>query len=388
VRLRPAGGARTGAGPSARALKLLLLGASVRALAASCRRSPLTRARYPGGVLALDYFADTDLQDDAAVERLAVTGGRTTAGLGRAALAVEERWDACAFTGGLENRPGLLRLLARRGTLLGADPAAVHAVRTPEVFFGFLAAERIPHARLAGDSRPGARLVKPRRAAGGRGVRPASPGEAAPPGEFLQERLPGRCGSAAFVACGRAAVLLGTSEQIAGAPPTAFRYAGSLVGPPGHFLSPAAEARLADAGSRIAARFGLRGLFGLDVVRVEGEAHVIEINPRWTASMEILEEALGLSLFDLHLQGFDGTPVRRPLFPAQRFLAKGILWADRPMTAPDPEVLRALGARDRPRRGERFLPGMPVCTLFAEGADAATCRRALAARAHDVRRRL
>jgi hypothetical protein len=31
---------------------------------------------------------------------------------------------------------------------------------------------------------------------------------------------------------------------------------------------------------------------------------------------------------------------------------------------------------------------MPVCTLFAEGADAATCRRALAARAHDVRRRL
>jgi predicted ATP-grasp superfamily ATP-dependent carboligase len=382
VRFRPAGRARKGPGTAAPLLKLLLLGASVRALAASCRRSPLARARYPGGIIALDYFADTDLREDEAIERLAAA--RTTADLGRAALGL--RWGACAFTGGLENRPGLLRLLSRQGTLLGPDPRAVHAVRTPETFFGFLASERIPHARIAEGARPGAWLVKPRRAAGGRGVRPARPGEAAAPGDYLQARLAGRCGSAAFVADGRGAVLLGTSEQMVGAPPTAFRYPGSLVGPPGHFLAAGAEARLTETGSRIAARFRLRGLFGLDVIRVEGEAHVIEINPRWTASMELIEDALGVSLFDLHLQGLDGTPVLRPPSAAGRFLAKGILWADRPMTAPDPDRLRALGARDRPRRGERFLPGMPVCTLFAEGPDAATCRRALAARAHDARR--
>jgi hypothetical protein len=397
--------------------RLLLTGASVRAFAASCRRSPLARNLFPGGVVALDYFADTDLQDDEGVVRLAVgrdvEGDRTTAGLGRAALALgsgPHRWDACAFTGGLENRPGLLRLLSRRGTLLGPEPGAIHAVRRAETLFGFLVSEGIPCARLApggrapDDARPGTWLVKPRGAAGGRGVREARAGEAGAPGEFVQERLEGACGSAAFVADGRDAVLLGTSRQIVGGEPLGqilgappFRYAGSVVGPPGHFLDAAAEARLAEAGRRIARRFTLRGLFGLDVIRVRREAHVIEVNPRWTASMELIEETRGgdgagtpgRSLFDLHLRVLQ-EPIDRigcAKAPA-RWVAKGILWADRPMTAPDPEVLAALGARDRPRRSERFLPGTPVCTLVVEGSDAQACRRALRARAHDARKSL
>src|SRR5262249_35466628 len=161
-------------------------------------------------VVALDYFADTDLRGDPGVVRLRVGPERTTAGLGRAALALP--WDACAFTGGLENRPGLLRLLSRHGTVLGPDPRAVYAMRRPENFFGSLAEEGIPSAPL-GPSTSRALLRKPRRAAGGRGVLPATAGERALPGEFLQERLEGACGSAAFLADGDDAVLLGTSEQ-------------------------------------------------------------------------------------------------------------------------------------------------------------------------------
>jgi len=63
------------------------------------------------------------------VVRLAV--GRTTADLGRAALARHD-WGACAFTGGLENRPGLLRCLSRRGSLLGPAPKDVAALRRPD----------------------------------------------------------------------------------------------------------------------------------------------------------------------------------------------------------------------------------------------------------------
>jgi predicted ATP-grasp superfamily ATP-dependent carboligase len=304
----------------------------------------------------------------------------------------------------------LLRLLSRRGTLLGPEPVDVRAVRRPEILFSFLASEGIPCARLAPGgrapegARPGAWLAKPRHAAGGLGIREAGAGEASAPGEFVQERLEGACGSAAFVADGRDAMLLGTSEQIVGGEPLGeilgappFRYAGSIVGPPGHFLDAAAEARLMDAGGRIARRFRLRGLFGLDVIRVRGEAHVIEVNPRWTASMELIEERCcgdgadpsDRPLFDLHLRALREPIVRIGSAPAPKhFVAKGILWADRPMTAPDPEVLTALGARDRPRRSERFLPGNPVCTLVVEGPDAETCRRALEARAHDARRSL
>src|SRR5262245_22539752 len=105
--------------------RLLLLGASARALAASAALSVEARQRFPGGLLVLDYFGDADLATDrrrsrdprwpdVVVASISRDLGlpRTSSSLGRAAL--QERWSALAYTGGLENRPGLLRLLARR----------------------------------------------------------------------------------------------------------------------------------------------------------------------------------------------------------------------------------------------------------------------------------
>ena len=43
--------------------------------------------------------------------------------------------------------------------------------------------------------------------------------------------------------------------------------------------------------------FGLRGINGIDFISRNGEAVVIEVNPRWTAAVELVERALGVSLF-------------------------------------------------------------------------------------------
>jgi len=370
--------------------RLLLLGACVRALAQSALRGRLTRSRFPGGIVALDFFGDADL-DDAPVRVVSLRRDlgldRTIANLGRAALSLA--WQATAPAGGLENRPGLLRLLARRGRLLGSDHRSIRAVRDPARLFGWLASEDLPHAPtclaqcVPGDGRP--RLMKRRRGAGGGGVRRALPSEPVPPGWYLQELLEGRAGSAAFLADGHDAVLLGVSEQLTGYAALGageFRHVGNLVDAVDPTRGPDAlldiegvimARRLA---ARLAAHFSLRGLAGFDFIAVRGRPYLIEVNPRWTASMELIEEARGGSLFDALLRVADGAdaataaglpdPTRAaPAGGLGRVLGRGVLYAAEAITAPAPETLAAIGARDRPRAGELIMQGQPVCTLTA-----------------------
>jgi predicted ATP-grasp superfamily ATP-dependent carboligase len=413
--------------PVAEGAGLLLAGASVRALALSACGGRLARRLFPGGIQALDYFGDWDLL------RLPVHGvslrrdlgrPRTVAALLRAAL--ELPWTCVAYAGGVENRPTLLeaveRLARERGGLvLGNGAGAVRAVRDPATFFGFLRRAGIPHADTrspteAAPRRPGG-FWKPRRSGGGGGLRPAAPGEPRPRGFFFQERLRGTPASVGFLADGRRALLLGASRQIVGfrrLGGRGYRYGGSIAGPAAAILGGENLAILAEAATSITARFGLRGLNGLDVILTpDGRARVIEINPRYTASMELLEALAGRNLFDLHLRAVRGSlPVRGNLPvresrgavagrrppreappsgappPAGVFLAKGILYAGRALVGARPEALAALGCRDIPVPGEPIGEGEPVLTVFATGATPEACRDELGRRADEARRLL
>jgi predicted ATP-grasp superfamily ATP-dependent carboligase len=395
-----------------KAPRLLLAGASVRALARSALAGSGASLRFAGGILALDYFGDDDLAGDSRVQAIAIGRDlglpRTTAGLGRAALrlaAAGTTWGGLAWTGGLENRPGLLRRLGRAAPLLGNAPAAVAAVRNTGLLFAALDDARLPHPespRLDTAPRDGRRwLFKRRRSAGGHGVRPAAPGERRCPEEDLQERLDGAPGSVAFVADGREARLLGASEQLAGVTAGAavhpFRYAGNIAGPIEALLSCSDRAMLERAADLLAARFGLRGLNGIDYILTRDGPAILEVNPRFTASMEILEAIAGVSFFDLHLEALEGSLPRsgpgrratRPGAPVSEadppWSGKAILYADEAVEAPAPATLEALGVRDRPRRGERFEAGQPLCTLVVAASDREACRAALRAREREVR---
>jgi predicted ATP-grasp superfamily ATP-dependent carboligase len=220
-------------------------------------------------------------------------------------------------------------------------------------------------------------------------VRPAAPGEPRRPGEYLEEFLEGVAGSAAFLADGRQARLLGASEQLVprspGSPASPFRYAGNIAGPIEELLAPAERAAIARAADVLTGRFGLRGLNGLDYIRTSGGPALLEVNPRFTASMEILEEIACVSFFDLHLQALAGSlPAAGPEARAL-WMGKGILYADDAVEAPSPEALETLGVRDRPHRGERFEAGQPLCTLIVTASTRGACRSALQAREREVR---
>ncbi|PYT18388.1 MAG: hypothetical protein DMF51_00060, partial [Acidobacteria bacterium] len=232
----------------------------------------------------------------------------------------------------------------------------VEEVRDPSIFFGFLSREGLPHPRtwcgartpeVAGRTRC---LWKGTRSGGGAKVRPAISGETRPRGHYLQERLAGSPGSAAFVADGTRAVLLGVTEQLSGFRELGgggYRYGGNITGPPGRLLPDAALAVLRRAATSITRRFGLRGLNGLDFVLTSGTPHLIEVNPRYTASMELLEEMTGLNVVDLHLDAItDG----RLSWPRASSTPTGVCKASTPTSWPGAAaaICRRRGRSSRP----------------------------------------
>jgi uncharacterized protein len=181
--------------------------------------------------------------------------------------------------------------------------------------------------------------------------------------------------SVAFVANGERAVLLGMSRGLAGDPAfgaRGYRYCGSIhpFCPDGGLLE-----RMIAIASAVTRTFGVVGLNGIDFVLRDGEPYVLEINPRYCASMELVERGGGRSVFEAHvaacrgaLPAFDAAPVPEDVF------GKAIVYARRDVVVGDSRrwLLRD-DLRDLPFPGDRIRRGQPVCTVFARGADSVTC---------------
>jgi len=394
---------------------LLLLGASTRALADSVRRS-----RFRGGVLAFDLFGDVDLEEHVRCRVLGrdLPGRRGTATLFRAAIRMNPRPRRVMFAGGMETHPRLLATLGRQVKILGNRPRDVAAVRDPARFFGFLEERGLPHPRTwprpwrretrrAGSGAEnrgpirGTLLWKPRRGGAGLRIRatgwrrqaPGPAGRPVAPGGYLQQRVAGVPGSVAFIADGKRARILGYCRGLSGEPglgAPGFAYCGSLWGPAAHWLVPAARAILVRAVTLLTARFGLRGLNGLDFILARGRPFLLEINPRYTASMELIEEGWGRSLFALHREAC--LAGRLPDTPGAHGVAcrgwrgKGILYAPAVLEVDDTGPFLSAGARDIPRPGSTVRAGAPVCTLVVRGRTHAECRTNLLDAAAGLRR--
>jgi predicted ATP-grasp superfamily ATP-dependent carboligase len=208
--------------------------------------------------------------------------------------------------------------------------------------------------------------------------------------QYLQERITGFPGSVVFLADGRRSHVLGVSRQLVGRADfgaRGFRYCGSLMGP-GLFPADEGLRRRADAlAASVTRAFGLVGLNGLDFIARAGVPWPIEVNPRFSASMELLERGASLSLFALHAEACAGRlPIMATPAPV-RVLGKAIVFARRDVTArASRRWLADSPMADIPRPGERIARGRPICTVFATGRDAESCMRALAAKAASVYR--
>ena len=370
----------------------MILGLSTRAIAESA-----VRGSYD--VITLDYFGDSDQKE--LVENYSLMRDFHLGFSSRALLEASRHLDfeAVVYISSLENHPYVVEELARGHTLLGNTPQTLREVRHWPTLRSFCREEGIafPPTIFADEDRPERRdrwLRKPVRSGSGHGISFWRE-EPLDDNHLLQEYIEGTHASVAFVADGRNCVLLGVTEQLIGREELGargFTWCGNILPLtlPSQELGPLLDA-VEDMAAKLTQRFGLRGMNGFDFVlaRREGQLipYLVEVNPRYTASMELMEWAYGLNIFDLQVHSFDeelpsfslGENVHRP-----GFYGKGIIYAREDVVMPETVRWRAKGRRDIPFLGEKIEAHHPICTVLAQGETREGCWRRLLAAAEMV----
>jgi uncharacterized protein len=352
------------------------VGEPILLVAVSARMLAELGVRAGYDVVALDRFGDLDLQRLCpSVSVLRDLGGRG----GMAALvdaAEEIPAPSVIYGAGLENQPALVAQLASGRRLLGCPRETLKRVRDPASLGDSLRAAGLayPSTFAAGDAprlaeRSRRWLRKPVRGGGGRGVREWR-GGTLDAEVVVQEHVSGLACSAAAVADGRSATVLGVSEQLIGHRELGARgyaWCGNLVPPRlGEVQRRALAAAARTICGQLALAFGLRGLFGVDLVWDGERAWVVEVNPRPTGSLECVEAAHDIGVFAAHLEGCAGSlPSIGPAATPRRAAGKAILFATQDVRVGDTRRWPERGIRDVPHPRERIAAGRPICTLVA-----------------------
>ena len=353
-------------------------------------------------VSSIDAFGDVDHPLSAGVFTPGPDAAWRTSRLPGLAATVAPASRAVAYGSSLENDPRAVAALARGRVLWGNPPEVLRRVRDPRLLLGAFRARGLPapDVRMPGEARPSrppdAWMLKPRRSGGGLGVRRWRRGTRVPASCYAQQYVDGTPGSVLFVAARGQAAPLGVTRQLVGDPAfgaRGFRYCGSVLcgagdeegrawgGPVGALVHAAGSA------------FDLVGVGGVDFIAREGVVHPIEVNPRWTSSMELVERAWARSLFGVHAAAcVDGSlpSVEAGGFvtsPARAY-GKAIVFARRDVRLGDTRVWLGAGVADVPHPWTQIAAGRPVCTVLAEGAGVSECRTALVARAAEIYRQL
>lgn len=342
---------------------VLLIGASVRAAAQSARRAGLRP-------WCADLFADADLQ--AIAPTVALPGNCYPQGfleLLRTAPA-----GPVIYTGGLENHPDLIDAIAAERPLWGNPGPVLRRVRDPFLLQSVLAAAgfAMPATQNAPPGLPtdGTWLVKPCRGAGGAGISPWRGQPLTLGRDFCWQRsVEGQPRSALFLGDGQRAWCLGWVEQLVGEP---WLHAGpfAFCGAVGPLPSNRDRAELERLGDHLAQAFGLRGIFGVDLLVGAEVIWILEVNPRYPASAELYERSLEISLIAAHqrlFQGRSAADVQVPLPAAPPPRCKAILFAPSAFTFDPAKIATLHGAElaDLPNPGTAIAKGQPILTILA-----------------------
>ena len=403
--------------------ELLIVGASVRAA--------LQSARWAGiNATGADLFADRDAAALAPLHRVVRYPHDFVS------LAERLQPAAVMYTGALENHPRVVSQLAQTTTLLGNGRETLAACRNPESLrrvFRDLPGVRTPHLALHAAEPPlndqcRHWLRKPFASAGGRGIELSCSAEADLPGgarpaaaaaadagspagisprrpaplkpSYWQQYVAGIPLAAAYLATRETCHLIGVSRQLIGLGwlgGSGFHYCGS-IGP----LTLSHDPRRSKwdtwrlIGEVARDEFSLRGLFGIDGIDDGHYVWPIEVNPRYTASMELFESRFvgkerseaSYSLVACHVQscravgeaaGSTGVPLPRAWSGGAgdvNFLrGKAIVHAQRPILVSQAlsdrlwdfhDAARVTRLGDVPNPGTHIDRRQPVATILTE----------------------
>jgi len=363
---------------------IILAGASVR---------PITHSAAQSGfeTLAIDFFGDLDCCGEV------VTPHDHGLPPSTGSLLEIARGIDCSgliYGAGPENHGPALQHWEERGLLLGNGPSTLAHARDPYLLretLGQIGVEMPEFHSAEKPLVPGNRLLKPLFRGGGHGIiklpecttkarRVLSKLER-PERYIVQEQLEGTPGSVTFLADGRRALVVGTSAQLTQGERSSFSYLGNIVPLPQPY--PAFWGGMAKIASHLTAAFGLKGLGTLDFILAPSSVMVLELNPRWSGSVELIESWLGQSLFQAHLEACAGKlpdPAKWEKMISERpvrFYSKKIIYARTSFIVRNYyggwQPLYDRGIRDIPKPGCQTREGEPICTVLAQGASEEEC---------------
>ncbi len=376
-------------------MRTLVLGLSTRAIAESA-------VRGENSVFTLDYFGDQDQKALVENHSLLRDYGLPFSAESLLKASCHLKFDSVVYTSNLENHPDLVGELAGRANLLGNGPEVLCRVRDWALLREFFCQRSIPHPAtlLPGEEKTATEaynwLLKPTNRGGGSGIGPWDGRRLKGP-YILQARVDGIPASAAFVADGKKSVVLGLTGQLIGRREfgaIGYSWCGNILPLPMDYaeslwILEGVEKMVAS----ITRHFGLKGMVGIDFIISHGPAgrpcpYLVEINPRYTASMELIEWAYGLNIYSLHLEAMGG---RLPEFSLSGHLngshfGKGVVFARKSVSIQSTDGWLERGRRDIPFPGDEIKQGRPVCTVLARGNTYHECLGNLLINATFVRR--
>lgn len=343
--------------------RILIVAPSGRMLAASARRGGLRPVVF-------DLFGDSDTRELAETHVLTDENGRfDEPRLLRQVEAVvaANPVHGLVYGGGLECLPELLQRLARLVPLCGNPPEVARACKTPERFFSCLARLGIPFPETCFSSPPAGSewLVKPRCGTGGKRVGFHAARDGAGAEVYFQRHIQGEALSALFLADGRTARVVGfnTLWSENRSTDTPFLFAGTLNRTP---LDDAQRAEIRGWVESLSGALALKGLNGLDFMFDGQRCHVLEVNPRPSATLTLYDAGYPQGLLAAHLDACSGRLPAGDLPPSVP-RAWRVVHAQRDGQIP-PGLEWPAWSADRPPPGACFGAGEPLCTVSAEGA--------------------
>ena len=349
---------------------LILIGASVRALAFSC-----IRAGY--NPWCIDLYADEDLAKNCPTTLITKSFPNEISDLIKTAPVAP-----ILYTGGLENHSALLHSLSTERTVLGITGNTLTNLRNTPEFYNLLKSKQINTPRIIISTKDlnkeNSYLRKPKNRSGGLGIKPFDPSKQTmidDPDFYYQEFIKGESRSAIFCFTESGFELLGTTIQSSGTQSLHaddFLYSGN-IGPVKPCNSELKE--LQTIGEIISINYRPRGLLGMDYILNDSKIYPLEINPRYTASMEVLELGLGQNFITKHMQAFGIKPIYENPAPSEiAVIGKAIYYAPHDVLIPKEAPWLSIDANPRlfspfadiPKTGSAIHKGSPVVTIFAK----------------------
>ncbi len=189
-----------------------------------------------------------------------------------------------------------------------------------------------------------------------------------------QEIVGGIPCSVSCISDGKKAVAVSFNEQIlrGGSGERAYGFSGAIT-PMKHPL----ESEIVKCAERAVSLSGCVGSVGVDFMAADDRFWAIEINPRFQATMDVVERSRGINLFQAHVDASRGILPHAYTGEYLQYAARKVIFAPRDMTVKDDLSKCGADIADIPALGTEIEEGGAVLSVYGCGASRAEALESL-----------